>query len=951
MLATNVAETSLTVPGIRFVVDSGVARLSRYSSRRRVQVLPIEAISRASADQRAGRCGRLGPGVCIRLYSEQDFQERDAYTDPEILRSNLASVILQMRTMGLGSVQEFPFIDPPRPAMVREGHQTLHELGAMDESEGLTELGRRLAALPIDPRLGRMILAADGEGCLSEVLIIAAALSIQDPRQRPLDQPERADQAQAQFHHPDSDFLALLNVWQFFHEQKKHMSWNKLRICCQEHFLSFMRMREWMDVHQQLKRVVTESGMRLNAAPAAYDTIHRSLLAGLLSSVALRTGGTAYQGAGGKTLHLFPGSGLYRQPPRWIVAGELVETTRLYARTAARVQPAWIERLAGHLIKRKVRNPRFEPRTASVVAEESITLFGLPLASGRRTPYGPVDPVAARELFIQQGLVEGLHQTNASFFEHNRRLIAEIEALQAKRRRRDLLVEFSARFAFFDRRLPPHVWNGARFHAWRKQAERQDPDLLKMTRADLMLDPDEAAGAQAYPDLLALNGSSFPLAYRLEPGERDDGVTVTVPLEALGQLDVQRLQWLVRGYLEELIVALIRTLPKALRRNFVPAPDFAAACKDRIAFGDGSLLESLSRLLEAMTGIAVPLEAWRAEALPEHLRMNVKVVGADGSALAEGRDVAELRRSVGQEAATALAEVSEERFDRRGVRRWDFGELPEDVVIERRGAALLAFPTLVDEGDAVAIALRGSRAIAERELRDGLRRLLLLQVDEEIEHHVAALPDLETMVLQYALLGPVRELKDELGRLIVDRVFLDGRPLPRSREAFEACLDAGFGTIWDAALEVGQLVAEILRAHQALLIALDRTMPRQWELAVADIQEQRRHLVGPKFLTSTPFRWLVQLPRFLQACEVRFQKLAGGGHVRDEELMVQFAPLWADYQARAEEHRQQGIEDPALVEYRWMLEELRVSLFAQGLGTSIPVSFKRLKKQWQEITR
>jgi ATP-dependent helicase HrpA len=949
VLATNVAETSLTVPGIRYVVDPGYARINRYSARRKVQLLPIEAVSRASADQRAGRCGRISAGVCVRLYAEDDYDGRGEFTDPEIVRANLASVVLQMHALELGAVEEFPFMDPPRRAMVRDGYRTLQELGALDPEHRLTDLGRRLARLPVDPRIGRMILAAQQEGCLAEVLVIAAALSAQDPRERPLEQRDRADAAHAQFQDEASDFLGFLNVWTAYHERKRHLSWSKLRAWCREHYLSFVRMREWVDIHQQLKRLTAESGMRVNAEPADVDAIHRSLLAGLLSNIGARQEGYAYTGAEGKTFHIFPGSGLFRKGPRWLVAAELVETTRLYARTVARIRSQWLEQVAPHLVKRSYSDPRWSRRTATVIASESVSLFGLPIVTNRRVDYGPVDPRASREIFIQHALVEEEYATDAPFFEHNRRLIEGIETLQAKGRRRDILVDPSVRYAFYDRCVADGVCSGRQFEAWRRKAERDDPRLLFMGRDDLMLHGAASVTAERFPDVLRIDGNCWELEYRLEPGHPEDGITMTVPVEAVAQLDERRLEWLVPGYVKDKIVALIKTLPKALRTSFVPAPDFADACAERMRFGEGSLVDAVSAQLEQMAPVTIPCDAWQPQDLPAYLRMNVRVVDEKGRTVVCSRDPDELRRAVGAAARTAFTDLGDSPFNRSGLTRWDFGDLPQQVTVRRRGLSLKGHPALVDGHSNVGLRLFDSPELAEQSHRAGLRRLYVLQMPDDIDGFIRTLPGFDGMALHHAALGHDEELADQLALVIADRAFLADRVLPRTEAEFRGRRDAGEQRIWALGMEVCDVAALVLEAHHRLAVALDRDVPPPWSDAVEDIRRHVGDLLPPGFLTTTPYEWLSHFPRYLAAAERRFAKLARGGHARDAGLVDELRPLWTAYLDRAEEHGARGVVDPALEYYRWMLEELRVSMFAQELKTSMPVSIPRLARQWEQV--
>jgi ATP-dependent helicase HrpA len=949
VLATNVAETSLTVPGIRYVVDPGYARISRYSARRKVQLLPIEPISRASADQRMGRCGRVSEGVCVRLYSEDDFAGRSEFTDPEIVRTNLAGVVLQMHALGLGAVDRFPFMEPPRRAMVRDGYRTLQELGALDAERRLTDLGRRLARLPVDPRIGRMILAAEHEQCLGEVLVIAAALSAQDPRERPMDQRAQADAAHAEYQDEASDFLSFLNIWSAYHEHKRHLSWNKLRAWCRDHYLSFIRMREWVDIHQQLKRLAAESGMRVNDEPADYDAVHRSLLTGLLSNLGLRQEGFAYTGADGKTFHIFPGSGLFKKGPRWLVAAELVETTRLYARTTARIRSQWLEQLAPHLVKRSYSDPRWSRGSATVMASESVSLFGLPIVTNRRVPYGPVDPRASREIFIQHALVQEEYATDAPFFAHNRRAIEEIEKLQAKSRRRDVLVDPSVRYAFYDQRLPDDVCSGRQLESWRRTAEGKNPRLLFMSPDDLMLHAADAVTARQYPEVLRLGDNDWELEYRLEPGHADDGITMTVAVEAVGQLDEQRLEWLVPGYVQDKVAALIKTLPKTLRRNFVPAPDFAESCAQRMRFGKGSFMDAVTAQLEQMATVTIPRDAWRPQELPAYLHMNVRVVDGKGQVMVCSRDLEEIRRAVGAAARTVFTGLGDSPYNRSGLTRWDFDDLPEEVTVRKRGLSLRGHPALVDGHTNVGLMLFDSQEQAEQRHREGLRRLYVLQMPADIDGFIRTLPGFDDMTLLHAALGHDEDLADQLALLIADRAFLAEGSLPRTHAEFRDRLDTGGQRIWEQGMEVCDLTARVLEAHHALALALDRDVAPQWSEAIDDIRRHVAHLLPPGFLAVTPWEWLVHFPRYLAAAERRFGKLPRGGHVRDADLADELGPLWTAYLDRAEEHRARGIVDPSLDRYRWMLEELRVSLFAQELKTAIPVSAQRLARQWEEV--
>ncbi len=991
VLATNVAETSLTVPGIRHVVDTGVARISRYSPRAKVQRLPIEAISQASAEQRKGRCGREAPGICIRLYDEKDFNAREPFTPPEIQRTNLANVVLQMKTLGLGEIEDFPFLDPPKPAMVREGYRTLHEIGAVDEKNALTDPGRELARLPVDPRLGRMILSARAENCLSEILIIAAAMSIQDPRQRPADAQAEADRAHAAFLDEDSDFFTLLNLWRFYHEQRRKLSHNQLRKCCRQNYLSHVRMREWHDVHAQLKDLVTTRGTHLNIEPAERDAVHRAILSGFLSHIGRLGEGHAYSGAGGRQFHIFPGSGVFKRKPKWVVAAELVETTRLYARMVARIQPQWLEQLAPHLIKRSYSNPRWNPRSGHVQADETVSLYGLPIIIGRTVHYGPVNPDESRRLFIHHALVLGEWRSRAPFFDHNQRLKAQVEALEAKLRRRDLLAGEDARFAFYDSRIPADIHNGPAFDRWRRRAERKHAKLLFMDLTDLM--PDEASllhpgltagsamrapsdakgdpeagssdGESAatdeatvfrhidalLPDELDLGSGGFPLTYIYDPADPADGITVTVPVEAFNLLAPQRLSWLVPGRVREKAVELVRNLPRQHRRNFVPVPDTVDAILPQLAEPRGSLAEALMGALTSRTGVKVPLAAWKEGDLPAHLRMNVRVVDDQGHILAEGRDLDTLREQLGDRVQQSLARLGAVRFDQEGLVSWSFEDLPERVDQDHGGVRLQAFPALVDEGKTVALRLAESPAAAARLSRGGQRRLFMLQVREELRHQKRSIEGLDQMRMQYRALRKGEDLAEQLVDLIADRAFFADEGLVRTRAGFLSRCERAWDRLAAARGEVCHLVRQLLATAQAAVLKLegDAPWPESAAASLADVRQQMQSLLDGRFLLEVDYAWLRHYPRYFMGLQHRLDKLRGGGAGRDREALVTLTPYWQAWRMQKQQHDQRGVIDPELEAYRWMIEEYRISLFAQQLGTAIPVSQKRLDRQWGRV--
>jgi len=949
VLATNVAETSLTVPGIRYVIDPGAARISRYSHRSKIQRLPIEKISQASANQRAGRCGRTSAGLCIRLYSEEDFLSRPAFTDPEILRTNLAAVILQMSVLRLGEIEDFPFIDPPDSRLISDGFQLLFELGAVDTQRQVTELGRQLARLPIDPRLGRMILAARQEGCLGEALIIASALALQDPRERPLERQQAADEKHRRFRDEQSDFLALLNLWNHYHEQARRLSRNKLRQLCEDEFLSFVRLREWRDLHQELHALVTEAGLHPNQEPAQYEPLHRALLTGLLGHLGVKQEDQSWLGARNRRFYIFPGSGLFKKGPKWVMAAELVETTKLYARTVARIDPAWVEALAGHLLKRSYSEPHWEKRAAQVAATERVTLYGLPIVAERRVNYGPIDPVLARELFIRHALVQQEFHCKAPFFIHNRDLLAEAEELETKSRRRDLLVAEEVLFEFYDRRIPAGIYSGPGFEKWRRQAEQHEPQLLFMSRELLLAPQAETVTADQFPDALDLDGLRLPLSYRFAPGEEDDGVTVNVPLAALNQFDPRRLEWLVPGLLGQRLAALLKSLPKALRRHVVPVPDYVAVLLETLQPGNISLTQAMAAQLYKITGVEILPEAWRPELVPGHLQMRLRVLDAEGKVLAEGRDFQAIQERLRGQAQASFATLPPPEFERDEVREWDFGDLPEYVEFSRNQVTLKGYPTLVAQMDgSLALRLLDSPERAEQALRAGLRRLILLKLRDKIKYLRQNLPALQTMSLHFLKVGSQEELREDLLSAIVDRAFLGDAPLPRTAAAFNECLEQGKQRLLPVANEYGELVRQILRAYHEIRTTLAGEVPFSWSEAVRDIEEQLERLIYKGFITRTPWFWLQQLPRYLKAIQIRLQKLKQAPD-RDRRWRGEIGWQWEQCKRQLNQNTERGIDDPELEQFRWMLEEYRVSLFAQELKTAVPVSVKRLEEQWKKV--
>ena len=936
VLATNVAETSLTVPGIRYVIDPGTARISRYSARSKVQRLPIEPVSQASADQRAGRCGRVSSGVCVRLYTEEDYEQRPRFTEPEVQRTNLASVILQMKALKLGSPEDFPFLDPPDYRQLQDGYQTLQELQALDDQKRLTELGRRLARLPIDPRLGRMVLAADGFAAVAEVLVVVAALSVQDPRERPMDKRQQADEKHAVFADKSSDFLGLLKLWGLYHAVRRERSGNQAKRWCREHFLSAQRMREWADVHTQLRQLARDLGLRGSKKPARPEDLHRALLPGLLANVGDRDGkGTAkleYAGPRGKRFWLFPGSGLFEGKPQWVMAAELVETTKLYARTAGPTKPEWVEAAAGHLLQRSYNEPHWDERRRMAVHYEKVSLQGLTLVPRRRLPLAPREPKLARALFIRHGLVEGQYESDAAFMRHNAGLVRELELMQAKTRRRDIVAGPEAREDFYEARVPGEVVDAASFDRWRKSAEQENRRVLFMEKADLLLRSAEELPLAMFPEEIEA-GVVLPLRYRFDPGHAADGVSARVRLRDLHKVDADRLDWLVPGLIEEKCVDLIRTLPKNLRKYCVPAPQFAANAVHHMRYADGPLLPALAKALGRQAGMNIPPASFQPGELSDYLRVRVEVRNDAGKRIAAGRDVRKLQDDLRDEARDLLGDLPQSPWVRDDVTEWDFGDLPDRVEMKHEGRTVQGFPALLDRGGKVHLRLLESPDAARRETRDGVRRLFTFDYRRELEAVVEEAGGTDQMAVRYAALGGGRRFKQELVKAIADKLARDDPREVRTRAQFEEALASAWNRLRPTAdraiAAAGQTLAQYAEVHRRL----DQRHPELIEDSVADMREQLGHLLPPDFLTATPPAWLGHLPRFLKAMVVRYDKLTNAGLKKDLRALGEVRPLWEQWLA---------LPEPRPAEPRWLIEELRVQLFAQELGTSVKVSPKRV---------
>lgn len=981
VLATNVAETSLTVPGIRYVIDAGTARVKRYSFRSKVEQLLVEPVSQAAANQRAGRCGRVANGICIRLYDEQDFNARPRFTDPEILRSSLAGVILRMKSLHLGVVEDFPFIDRPAGRAIADGYQLLNELGAVDDENALTPMGAELARLPLDPRVGRMILEARQRGALHEVLVIASALSLQDVRDRPMELQAQADQQHAKFDDEKSEFSGYLRLWQWLdearggHGKDHRLSNRQYEQLLRQNFINVRRVREWRDVHSQLLTVVTEHKWRLNEQPASYEQLHKAMLSGLLGNIGFKLeDDEAYLGARGIKFYRHPGAHLKKRPGRWIVVAELVETTRLFGRGIANIEPQWVEEVAGHLLKKQLLDPHWEKKSAEVLALERATLYGLVIYSGRRVPFARADLHGARDIFLREGLVAGQWDTRLPFLAANQKLVRQVEELEHKSRRQDVLVDVELIYAFYDQQVPQDVYNGATFEGWFRQASRAQPELLKLTRDELMRH--EAAGitTDAFPKVVRLGGIDCAAAYLHEPGDPRDGITVTVPLFVLNQVNDERAEWLVPGMLKDKVQALLKSLPQKPRSRFVPLPESATRIAQRFTESDrwanGSLTDALLKQVRDETSLDVKRADFKLDMVPAHLFMNFRVVDEHGRQLGMGRNLAALKAewgaqargafqalaglkvvaappaaanasrpaSVPSKASAAPAALADQRYT-----AWTFGELPELMEVRKGGTTLVGFPALIDQREAVTIEVFDEPEVAAAKHRAGLRRLFALQLKDALKYLEKNIPDLQKMAVAFMPLGTLEELRDQVIEVALDRAFLLD-PLPANAGDFKRRLDEGRGRLTLIANEVARLAAAILADYAAAARKIKDT--RIQPDATADAAQQLQRLVPKRFLAATPWPRLQHLPRYLKAVVLRLDKLRADP-VRDASRLAELKPQEQRYWRLLAERK--GVQDERLEEFRWLLEELRVSFFAQELRTPQPVSVKRLEKLWGQL--
>ncbi|KJG36393.1 ATP-dependent helicase HrpA [Photobacterium angustum] len=953
VLSTNVAETSLTVPGIKYVIDPGTARISRYSYRTKVQRLPIEAISQASANQRMGRCGRVQEGICIRLYSEEDFLSRPEFTDPEILRTNLASVILQMTAIGLGDIQAFPFVEAPDNRNIQDGIRLLEELGAInskatDPRKRLSPMGRQLARLPIDPRLARMVLEAPKLGALREVMIIASALSIQDPRERPSDKQQQSDEKHRRFNDKDSDFVAFVNLWNYVQEQQKELSSNQFRRLCKKEYLNYLRIREWQDIYFQVNQVIKELELKMNGNEASYDSIHISLLSGLLSHIGMKDQEkNEYQGARNARFNIFPGSGIFKKQPKWVMVAELVETSRLWGRIGAKIQPEWVEPLAGHLIKRSYSEPHWEKKSAAVHAFEKVTLYGIPVVAKRKVNYGNIDPTLSREIFIRSALVEGDWDTRHKFYQQNRKLLREVEELEHKSRRRDILIDDDELFNFYDQRIGLKATSGRHFDTWWKKASKADPELLNFEREMLFRGDASHVTDLDYPNFWHQGNLKLKLSYQFEPGEDNDGVTVHVPLAILNQIQPDGFDWQIPGLRHELVVALIKSLPKPLRRNFVPAPNYADAFLARVKPMEAPLLDSLEKELKRMSGVTIVREDWNLDQIPDHLKITYRAVDHRNRKLRESKDIYGLKDNLKEKVQETLSQVADDDIEQDGLKTWSFGELPERYQQKRGGFEVKAYPALVDNKDSVGIKLFETEEQQNNAMQAGQRRLILLNVPSPIKYLHSNLPNKSKLGLYFNPYGRVLDLIDDCIACGVDKLIEQKGGLAWQPESFEALKEYVRAELGDTVVDIAKQVEAILTTAFNISKRLKGRIDLNMAFAMSDIKAQIESLIFKGFATECGWKRLPDILRYMRAIERRMEKLPIDPN-KDRVHILKIESVVNEYKELLNKiPKGQPVPDK-VKEIRWMIEELRVSYFAQQLGTPYPVSDKRVRNAINE---
>lgn len=949
VLATNVAETSITVPDIGYVIDMGTVRISRYSARSKMQRLPIEPISQASANQRKGRCGRLASGVCYRLYSEDDFLGRPEFTDPEILRTNLGSVILQMAHLGLGDIDHFPFIEPPNSHQVSDGYKLLEELGAINQQQQLTDIGRKIAKLPTEPRLARILIEAQKLDCVAEAITIVSALSIPDPRIRGMERPQAADQAHAEFADKQSDFVTYLNLWAAIQQEREDRSNNGFKKWLEKNYLSFMRVKEWREIHYQLTTMTRGLSIKPNKEPADFAAIHRALLSGFISHVGMREERRLYKGTRNRKFVPFPGSALHRGNANWVMAAEIVETEKVYGRTLASIQPEWIIEQGKHLLKHRYFEPHWEKKRASAMAYLELSLLGLIVDPKKNVNFSNIEPQQSREIFIYNALVAGDIDTRAPFMRHNKKLIADTEERENRTRRRDILVDDSVLFEWFDARIPQHIVNGKRFDQWRKKAEAAEPRLLFLSVSDISRSSSDSEGAQySFPDALDVAGGKLTIDYQFEPGKYQDGLTVEVPLTLLNQVDPYKLEWLVPGLERDKCIALIKSLPKTLRKHLVPAPNYADAFLQSDPDRQQSLYAQFADFLKRHNRVDVRPESWRLDHLPQHLLAKIRVLDNKGKLLEESADIYGLKHRLQGDVKHVVASLLSDQIDQSEYQEWNFDDVSEEFQHESNGKVIIMFPAIVDCGNAVRLQMFDDARRARSEMEKGILRLALLALPQQIRYLKKHCQLPAKTAIKYVSFGDKNDLETAIVTAAFHQTFVHNQPLVRSRKAFLERIERQKSQLVTSANQVKQLLDDILTAHHNIEAAMQNNNSPSRAATYDDIRFQLNELLPKNWINYYDVSTLGALPRYLNAITIRITKLQGNVD-RDQSYIPELTALWSQYAERLGRHQESGKLDPELQHYRWMLEELRISLFAQGLKTRYPVSFKRLEKQWDKV--
>ena len=951
ILATNVAETSLTVPGIKYVIDPGLARISRYSYRTKVQRLPIEPISQASANQRKGRCGRTSDGICIRLYDENDFLSRPEFTDPEILRTNLASVILQMTSLGLGNIAAFPFVEAPDSRYIRDGIRLLEELGAIyikHHQYHLTATGKILAQLPIDPRLARMLVEARRSGCTKEIMIITAALSIQDPRERPFDKQQASDEKHRRFADKESDFLSLINLWNYIQEQQDLLSGNQFRRLCQKEFLNYLRIREWQDVYTQIRQTIKQLAFPINSKAADYISLHTSLLSGLLSHIGMKEiEKREYIGARNIKFAIFPNSALFKSQPKWCIVSELVETSRLWGRTAAKIESEWIEPIAQHLIKYSYSEPRWSKKQGTTIANEKVTLFGLPIVASRIVNYSKIDPVLSRSLFIRHALVEGDWLTNHKFYKQNQKLIKEVEDLEHKSRRQDILIDDDELYEFYDKRIDDSVISTKHFDSWWKQKQKSQPDYLNIEKQMLIKQSAQLVNLSDFPDFWYQDNFKLALQYQFDIGHNRDGVTIKIPIDLLNQIKNRGFDWQVPGFRKDLIIALIKSLPKSLRRNLVPAPNYAEAFLERIKTTDQPILESLENEFRKMTGVKITSEDWQLDQVPDYLKMTFSIINSNNEEIASGKDLVLLKEQLKNEVQKALSTLTTKKIvsiEQSNITDWNFGTLPTTYEEKQKNYTVKAYPALIDHQDSVSIELVDNQEEQQKLNKLGLRRLLMLNIPSPIKYLHEKLPNKSKLGLYFNSFGTVLMLIDDCIACAVDELIDKYNQNIQNQDQYQKLLDYTKTNINETVIDIAKQVESILTLHYNINKKLKGRVDLSLAFALSDIKRQLSNLVYKGFVADSGYKRLADVYRYLLAIEKRIEKLMGNV-TKDRQSMNIIEEVENQYEKWVNSLPQIVRSKDSVINIRWMIEELRVNLFAQQLGTPYPISPKRVKQQ------